>query len=73
MARYDYSTYAFYSVIKGLGWIVGPRDLCGVQRIVREGKERLLIVQTSVVDDEMAEVQSGKTRADLKVAGWELL
>lgn len=80
MARYSFDTYAFYSIIKGLGWIVGPRDLCGVQKIYRErvtveGQEveRILIVQTSVVDDALAKVQDGKTRANLFIAGWELL
>lgn len=54
--------------------MVYPRDIVGVQRNLREqeGNKEIKVVQTSIVDEELAKDQSGKTRATLSVSGWKL-
>lgn len=60
--------------MKGLSWIVYPRDIVGVQRNYRKDEENqeIFVIQTSVQEDELAPEQSGKTRATLTVSGWHL-
>lgn len=67
-------TYTFYTVMKGLGWLVYARDIVGAHKNYREkpGGE-ICIIQTSVQEDEKAPEQYGKTRATLTVSGWQLL
>ncbi|GAA5821901.1 hypothetical protein JCM10212_002452 [Sporobolomyces blumeae] len=74
LARYSRHSFLFYSEMKGMGWLVYPRDIVGVQRNygTEVGGERT-IIQTSVVEDETAPEQKGKTRATLKVSGWKLV
>ncbi|GAA5838101.1 hypothetical protein JCM3766R1_004200 [Sporobolomyces carnicolor] len=75
VARYSRTSYCFYSEMKGMGWLVYPRDIVGVQKNyggdVANGERT--IIQTSVVEDELAPEQKGKTRATLKVSGWSLV
>lgn len=60
--------------MKGLSWIVYPRDIVGVQRNYRKDEENqeIFVIQTSVQEDELAPEQPGKTRATLTVSGWHL-
>jgi hypothetical protein len=60
--------------MKGMGWLVYPRDIVGIQKNYggeTENGERT-IIQTSVEETELAPEQKGKTRATLKVSGWSL-
>lgn len=68
-------TYTFYTVMKGLGWLVYARDIAGAHKNYRSDKPggEICIVQTSVEEPEKAPEQSGKTRATLSVSGWQLL
>ncbi|CCO35319.1 hypothetical protein BN14_09436 [Rhizoctonia solani AG-1 IB] len=67
LERYARRTYKFYSVQKGVGWIVSERDIVGVQH-VQEGEDGAFeVVQTSVKGDPD---NSGRVRATLSVAGW---
>ncbi|KAH8930138.1 Bet v1-like protein [Atractiella rhizophila] len=71
--RYRLRSFAFYSVMKGFGWLVWPRDIFGAQIVEREGPNgRIHVIQTSVIDKETLPEQSGKQRADLKGALWRL-
>ncbi|GAA6004308.1 hypothetical protein JCM10207_000661 [Rhodosporidiobolus poonsookiae] len=77
LTRYSRTTFAFYSQTKGLGWLIYPRDIVGVQQnhLRADGSptgERL-VVQTSIKEDELAPEQSGKTRATLVVSGWRFV
>ena len=56
-----------------MGWLVYPRDICGVQANYQTSPEELIVIQTSIEADALAPVQSGKTRATLGVSGWQLL
>ncbi|GAA5969661.1 hypothetical protein JCM21900_000799 [Sporobolomyces salmonicolor] len=75
LARYSRSSYAFYTTMKGMGWLVYPRDIVGIQKNyggeVNENGERM-VVQTSIEEPERAPEQKGKTRATLKLSGWKL-
>lgn len=53
-------SYAFYSVQKGMTWLVYPRDICGVQKNYRSSNGEILIVQTSVDEPDLAPLQSGQ-------------
>jgi hypothetical protein len=60
--------------MKGMGWLVYPRDIVGIQKNFggeKENGERT-IIQTSVEELDLAPEQKGKTRATLKVSGWNL-
>ncbi|GAA5965486.1 hypothetical protein JCM3765_003301 [Sporobolomyces pararoseus] len=75
ISRYSRTSYCFYSEMKGMGWLVYPRDIVGVQKNYggdEENGERT-IIQTSVEENELAPEQKGKTRATLKVSGWRLV
>ncbi|GEM06154.1 lipid-binding START containing protein [Rhodotorula toruloides] len=74
LARYDRTSFAFYTVMKGMGWLVYPRDIVGIQKNFHpedgsETSERM-IVQTSIEEKGWAPEQKGKTRATLTVSGW---
>lgn len=74
LARYSRTSYCFYTEMKGMGWLVYPRDIVGIQKNYggeTENGERM-IVQTSVDEPELAPAQKGKTRATLQVSGWKL-
>ncbi|GAA6018253.1 hypothetical protein JCM11491_005123 [Sporobolomyces phaffii] len=74
IARYSRTSYCFYSEMKGMGWLVYPRDIVGIQKNYggeTENGERT-IIQTSVEELDLAPEQKGKTRATLKVSGWSL-
>ena len=74
LARYNRSSFAFYTVMKGMSWIVYPRDIVGVQASSDGDAEgERLVVQTSVEEQEWAPEQKGKTRATLTLSGWQLL
>lgn len=74
LARYDRTSFAFYTVMKGMGWLVYPRDIVGIQRNYHpeDGSEKgeRMIIQTSIEEPEWAPEQKGKTRATLTVSGW---
>ncbi|GAA5907982.1 START domain-containing protein [Sporobolomyces salmoneus] len=72
IARYSRTSYCFYSEMKGMGWLVYPRDIVGIQKNhggETENGERT-IIQTTVEETGLAPEQKGKTRATLKVSGW---
>ncbi|BGP44728.1 hypothetical protein JCM10450v2_000542 [Rhodotorula kratochvilovae] len=77
LARFDRTTFAFYTVMKGMGWLVYPRDICGIQKNYHpadgDAQAERLIVQTSVQEDGWAPEQKGKTRATLTLSGWRLV
>ncbi|KAM0756223.1 Bet v1-like protein [Meredithblackwellia eburnea MCA 4105] len=75
LARYSRLSFAFYTEMKGMGWLVYPRDIVGVQQNFKskEFNQEITVIQTSVQEDELAPEQSGKTRATLSVSGWQLL
>jgi len=61
--------------MKGMGWLVYPRDIVGIQKNYggeTENGERM-VIQTSVEESDLAAEQKGKTRATLKVSGWKLV
>ncbi|PRQ76919.1 hypothetical protein AAT19DRAFT_12337 [Rhodotorula toruloides] len=74
LARYDRTSFAFYTVMKGMGWLVYPRDIVGIQKNYHpeDGSEKgeRMIVQTTIEEKEWAPEQKGKTRATLTVSGW---
>jgi len=75
IARYTRTSYCFYSEMKGMGWLVYPRDIVGIQKNYggeTDNGERT-VIQTSVEESELAAEQKGKTRATLKVSGWKLV
>ncbi|GAA5855377.1 hypothetical protein JCM5353_001746, partial [Sporobolomyces roseus] len=64
IARYTRTSYCFYSEMKGMGWLVYPRDIVGVQKNYggeSDNGERT-VIQTSVEESELAAEQKGKTR-----------
>ncbi|GAA6063758.1 hypothetical protein JCM10212_002710 [Sporobolomyces blumeae] len=70
--RYCPSTVMFYALTKGKKYIASPRDIVGVQRnYTDETDGTLRMIQTSVTDKERAPEQSGTTRADLVLSGWQ--
>lgn len=75
LARYNRVSYAFYTEMKGISWIVYPRDIVGVQKNFRsnEVNGEIMVVQTSIIEDELAPPQHGKTRATLTISGWQLM
>ena len=76
LERFSRTDYSFFSEMKGMGWLVYPRDIAGHQHnfISTSGKknEEIVVIQTSK-ENELAPEQSGKTRATLTVSGWQLL
>ncbi|GAA5908739.1 hypothetical protein JCM8208_006774 [Rhodotorula glutinis] len=76
LARYDRTTFAFYTVMKGMSWIVYPRSICGAQMNVEpeDGDPQgvRMVIQTSVDEPEWAPEQKGQTRATLTLSGWQL-
>ncbi|GAA5995064.1 START domain-containing protein [Rhodotorula paludigena] len=76
LARYDRTTFAFWTVMKGMGWLVHPRDIVGVQKNYHpedgNPKGERFVVQTSVDEPKWAPEQKGKTRATLALSGWRL-
>jgi len=76
LARYDRTTFAFYTVMKGMSWIVYPRSICGAQMNVEpedgDPQGERLVIQTSVDEPEWAPEQKGQTRATLTLSGWQL-
>lgn len=73
LERFARRSYSFYSLMKGMGWLVYPRDICGQQQIFEADNGEIVVIQTSIVDTDLAPEQSGKTRATLDVSGWQLL
>ncbi|SGY31314.1 BQ5605_C002g01221 [Microbotryum silenes-dioicae] len=73
--RFNRFTYEFYTTMLGMGWIVWPRDIIGIQKNYKslELNQEVVVVQASVTDDEHGPEQSGKTRATVTVSGWQLL
>ncbi|GAA5888739.1 hypothetical protein JCM16303_005113 [Sporobolomyces ruberrimus] len=69
--RYSPSTVMFYALTKGKKYIASPRDIVGVQRNYTDDDGTLRMIQTSVQDAERAPEQSGTTRADLVLSGWQ--
>lgn len=75
IARYSRTSFCFYSEMKGMGWLVYPRDIVGIQKNYggeTENGERT-VIQTSIEETDLAPEQKGKTRATLKVSGWSLM
>ncbi|GAA5870478.1 hypothetical protein JCM16303_002019 [Sporobolomyces ruberrimus] len=75
IARYSRTSFCFYSEMKGMGWLVYPRDIVGIQKNYggeTENGERT-VIQTSIEETDLAPEQKGKTRATLKVSGWSLI
>ncbi|KAL8283747.1 hypothetical protein RQP46_005542 [Phenoliferia psychrophenolica] len=75
LSRFSRVEYEFYSEMKGMGWLVYPRDIVGVQKNFRsEGlNEEITVIQTSLEGSDLAPEMAGKTRATLTVSGWQLL
>lgn len=73
LERYSRRSYKFYTVQKGVGWIVSERDIVGVQAVVFANDEDPAggyeLVQTSVEGDEE---NKGRVRANLR-AGWSVV
>jgi len=61
----------FYTVQKGLSWIISPRDIVGLQDTIFDDSGTIERVQCSV-DDPHSPPVSGKVRATLTIAGWVL-
>lgn len=57
---------------RGLGWIVSPRDIVGIQDTIFHDDGKVERVQTSIPDGDKPPV-SGRVRATLTLAGWVLL
>ncbi|KAM0793328.1 hypothetical protein ACM66B_000785 [Microbotryomycetes sp. NB124-2] len=72
LQRYNRHSYAFYTVMKGMGWLVYARDIVGAHKNYRSDKE-IKVVQVSIDEPEIAPEQYQKTRATLTVSGWQLL
>jgi hypothetical protein len=74
LERYARRTYKFYSVQKGVGWIVSERDIVGVQTVIFSTEEDpssgYEVVQTSVEGDPE---NKGRVRATLTCAGWSVV
>ncbi|QRV96594.1 start domain-containing protein [Ceratobasidium sp. AG-Ba] len=73
LERYGRRTYKFYSVQKGLSFLVSERDIVGVQHIVcpqGEVEKGFEVVQTSVLGDSD---NPGRVRATLTCAGWSVV
>ncbi|CAE6463356.1 hypothetical protein ACGC1H_000094 [Rhizoctonia solani] len=64
--RYGRRTYKFYSVQKGVGWVVSERDIVGVQHVQEGENGAFEVVQTSV---DGPPGDKGRVRATL-TAGW---
>lgn len=58
-------------LVRGMGWIVSPRDIVGCQDTIFDDDGTVWRVQCSVNDSAKPPV-SGKVRATLTVAGWVL-
>ncbi|KAK4050508.1 hypothetical protein OIO90_005091 [Microbotryomycetes sp. JL221] len=71
LQRYNRHSYAFYTVMKGMGWLVWERDIVGAHKNYRSDGE-IKVVQVSIEEPESAPVQDRKTRATLTVSGWQL-
>jgi len=72
LERYSATTVMFYALTKGKKYIASPRDIVGVQRNYTDPEDGTLrMVQTSVTDEEKGPEQSGTTRADLVLSGWQ--
>jgi len=71
LERYSATTVMFYALTKGKKYIASPRDIVGVQRNYTEEDGTLRMIQTSVTDLDAAPEQSGTTRADLVLSGWQ--
>lgn len=73
LERYSRRSYKFYTVQKGVGWIVSERDIVGVQAVVFANEEDPAggyeVVQKSVEGDEE---NKGRVRANL-CAGWSVI
>lgn len=73
LERYSRRSYKFYTVQKGVGWIVSERDIVGVQAVVFANDEDPAggyeVVQKSVEGDEE---NKGRVRANL-CAGWSVV
>lgn len=69
--RYSATTVMFYALTKGKKYIASPRDIVGVQRNYTGEDGSLRMIQTSITDLERVPEQSGTTRADLVLSGWE--
>lgn len=70
LERYARRTYKFYSVQKGVGWLVSERDIVGVQHVQEGENGAFEVVQTSVEGDDH---NSGRVRATLTCAGWSVI
>ncbi|KAG8985013.1 hypothetical protein FRB93_006114 [Tulasnella sp. JGI-2019a] len=69
--RYSQYEVGFYTVQKGFGWIVSPRDIVGVQDTIFHDDDSVERVQCSV-DNSLMPPVSGRVRATLTLAGWVL-
>ncbi|KAG8882698.1 hypothetical protein FRB97_007838 [Tulasnella sp. 331] len=69
--RYSQYEVGFYTVQKGFGWIVSPRDIVGIQDTLFNEDGTIERVQCSV-DDSLKPPVSGRVRATLTLAGWVL-
>ncbi|CAE6485856.1 unnamed protein product [Rhizoctonia solani] len=66
LERYGRRTYKFYSVQKGVGWVVSERDIVGVQHVQEGENGAFELIQTSV---DGPPGDKGRVRATL-TAGW---
>lgn len=76
LQRFTPLAYSFFSLGNsppGLGWLIQPRDLCGMSQIFVAGdpngqlgqNQEVVIIQVSVKDDKRCSEQRGKTRMSL--------
>lgn len=82
--RFSDISYEFYSLGNmppALKWLIWPRDICGVHQTYVDGKaddsglgqnKEIVLMQTSVKDDERASSQSGKTRMTITLSSFRL-
>jgi len=71
LKRYSQHEIGFYTVQKGLGWLISPRDIVGIQDTIFHSDGKIERVQTSV-PDELVPPIPGRVRATLTLAGWVL-
>jgi len=74
LRRFNMRRFSFYTCMKGMGWLVYQRTIVGVQAVIREetNNAEIMIVQTSIDDDELAPAEDYKVRANLTAAAWIL-
>ncbi|CAD6583108.1 MAG: p24 complex component [Cyphobasidiales sp. Tagirdzhanova-0007] len=82
--RFSATSYQFYSLGNSppaLAWLINPRDLVGIHQSYIGGKEieehvgenkEIILIQTSVIDNERASEQPKRTRMSLTLSAWRL-